>query len=135
MPNHYSNVVTASFEGENTDPAALTEWATGLLERIAPTPPDIRHPDPRYMSDAQVEWCNTTRGTKWDVYDIAPPVEIPGDCGAYLIAFCTAWSPPSDEMRALAVADAKSRGIRVLSWVGLDPYDDTAETLYRRSKP
>lgn len=61
---------------------------------------------------------------------MSEPVELPGDCGAFLIAFCTAWTCPNEPTVALAVADAKSRGITILSWVGLDPYDDTAANLY-----
>lgn len=135
MPNNYTNIVTATLtrdEDGGCDPSTLKEWASDMLERVMPTPAAIRHRDPRYMSDAQVGWCVSQWGTRWDVYDVADPILLPGDCWAHLISFCTAWSPPSDKARALVIADAAARGITILSWVGIDPYDDTPTTLYAR---
>lgn len=125
MPNHYSNVVIAcALDPDTTDAAAvLREWATGLHERVAP----IVNPG---HAKQHIGVQTATWGHKWPEYDITEPVEISGDCNAWQISFSTAWSEPHEHFRALARADLEARGMRLLAWIGLDPYDNSVEMLY-----
>lgn len=140
MPNHYTNIVIAQCAHHIEDPdefdldAALTEWATDMLDRLLPPPQEVKSQIPHVLSDAEYDWRLKNHGTKWCTYNIAKPVGIPGDCFASMISFCTAWSAPCEEIIRLAIADAKTRGLHILSWTGLDPYDDTAHNLFTRDR-
>ena len=125
MPNHYSNVVIAcALDSGTTDAGAvLREWATGLHKRVAPV---VNPGRAAQHLDAQIAaW-----GHKWSEYDITEPTAISGDCSAWQITFSTAWSEPHEHFRALARADLEARGMHLLAWVGLDPFDDSVEMLY-----
>lgn len=109
--------------------AQIKAWISHILQRLRPSPPEIKHPDPRRFLDVERDWRVANWGTQWDIYGARPSVALPGDGGIRHLAFCTAWGPPNVAMRRLMVADAPRHACAVISWIGIDPADGTVHDL------
>ena len=147
MPNHYTNVLTIVPDGEGPFGAELVsrllnewvadpppppataesavdklirEYCTRPLHRVQP----VSYPEPDDGNEniiaAQVE----AHGVKWDVYE-HHCFELPGDGGAVLLMFCTAWGPPKSATRWLVMRELHERwGVEKVRWDGFDPASD-----------
>jgi len=127
MPNHYTNMAIV-YPGDvygRALVAALRGWAKDAFVRVMPPP----SPEEMAEQGGGDLWARKNWGCR-DCYDVAEPVELPGDCGAVLISFCTAWGPPNERMLALLSGEiVQTKGARKVVWLGLDPYDSSIDLL------
>lgn len=140
MPNHYTNIVIA-FDGDRFEGRSLRkeltrrEWLKSPLHRVLPMPADMAERQKAYQAENGMrdimtkevwDWQVATHGCKWDAYDVRPPIDLPGDCHAVQLTFCTAWNPPNEATRDLLVRELlDEHGADRVVWLGLQPYDDT----------
>lgn len=138
MPNHYQNVLLCfqNYEHKNEGNfdckkfvKAMSDDSFELFERLMPEPTDLAHPNPRILSPDSRDWRYANWGTKWGPYEWQA-IQLKGDCAPVMIAFCTAWSPPSEELRRRIDAWLKTEhGMKNIAWAGLDPYDVAVEQV------
>ncbi|HEX4935791.1 MAG TPA: hypothetical protein VFV33_21575 [Gemmatimonadaceae bacterium] len=110
--------------------ADLIEWVkVDPCQRVAPMPEEIRPNGPFSKDERWYDWACATWGTKWGLYEIAKPVQLPGDTGAWQVVACSAWGPPNEQTRDLIAAALLNLGAQRVRWTGIDPYDDTFDDL------
>lgn len=144
MPNHYTNVLYVfdghrdEFEGRDmVADLVARKWADQPLNRATPMPAELEgttspapvsRPDlvEKYGADNWYDWQILHRGIKWDAYQALTPVQVPGDCWAVQLTFCTAWGPPNEATCAAVARELFDEyGADKVVWIGLDPYDCT----------
>lgn len=138
MPNHYTNIIIVTQRDPYTESRAswlarLAEFAKCPFRAAIPESEDAKASaermepglHPLWLREATAQW-----GTKWGGYNAIPPIELPGDCAAVLLVFCTAWDPGHAQAHAAIERYARERlGCATFAWVGLNPANDTAQAI------
>ena len=117
MPNHFQNVLLCSgtyefdakkFEEEHEK----TNWC----ERVRPVYATI--PNASCIQQER-EW-----GVKWGTYS-TQAMSLNGDGGLAIIAFCTPWTAPNDDVLRLIAKDiCELCGFTRCEWISYDPAND-----------
>lgn len=118
-PCRYRNKQTGEWHPDVNGP---TENRDGY-DRIELTQAECDELQAKYSAKDWWEWQVANWGTKWGTYDLTA-MRLGGDGCPVLIAFQSAWCPPSPAMmRKIEGYLRDTYSITACKWIGHDPYD------------
>lgn len=98
-------------------------------ERVPLTGDEVEKLIEKYGAADWYDWQQQNWGTKWGTYNTKCH-QLGGDGLPVLIEFQTAWAPPSPEMmRKITEYLLEKYFLKVLKWIGHDPYDGSASEI------
>lgn len=102
MPNHCQNDLHLLGPADRIEEllkfiGATDEKPLFDFNRIIPEPKSIRHHDPQWMTEIQINWRRANWNTKWTGYDLERSKRDGHEC----LKFETAWAPPTPVIVAL----------------------------------
>jgi len=122
MPNNYTNHLIIIWNDDQPNIQALLAMSSsGILGSASPVPDGATQ---------RLHW-----GTKWEAYDSDVTVCLPGDTVVSAWDFNTAWCAPNERTRDAVAGKLLEAGAVSVTWIGIDPYDDSVKVLGTWSSP